>query len=230
MRVNWSDDVAGTQDILNGADVHYLTAATLFDGFSDLDPKDIEYKKLRTMAKASTFKPVYGGSTGTPREMEYFKAFKAKHKQLSALQEGWVNEVLKKKQLVLPTGFIAYWPDCKVTRSGYVTETSKIYNLPVQNMATAEVVPLALTCLWHRLRDAGLQSYLVNTVHDSIIAEVHPEEKENYEDLAKKALTTDAKRVMMNLYNYEIKIPLNADIEFRKHWGETKDWKERYLS
>jgi DNA polymerase I-like protein with 3'-5' exonuclease and polymerase domains len=96
-------------------------------------------------------------------------------------------------------------------------------------MATAEVVPLALTCLWHRLRDAGLQSYLVNTVHDSIIAEVHPEEKEIYEELAKKALTTDAKRVMMSLYNYEIKIPLNADIEFRSHWGESKDWKERYL-
>lgn len=228
--VDLSDDVAGTADILNGADVHYLTASILFDGFTELEPKDVEYKKLRTMAKASTFKPTYGGTTGTPREMEYFKAFKAKHEQMTAMQEGWVNTVLREKKLTLPTGFIAYWPDCKVTRSGYVTETSKIYNLPVQNMATAEIVPLALVCLWHRLRDAGVQSYLTNTVHDSIIAEVHPEEKEIYEKLAKKALTTDAKRVMMSLYNYEIKIPLNADVEFRRHWGETKDWKERFLN
>ena len=50
------------EDIKNGVDVHQYTADVI--GVSRQD------------AKAHTFKPLYGGTTGTDDEKRYYSAFK----------------------------------------------------------------------------------------------------------------------------------------------------------
>ena len=54
------------KDILEGQDVHKYTASIIFDKAE----ADVT-KEERTAAKAHTFKPLYGGFSGTPREMAY---------------------------------------------------------------------------------------------------------------------------------------------------------------
>ena len=52
---------------------------------------------------------------------------------------------------------------------------TQIKNYPVQGFATGDIVPLALLHIDHLLQ--GKKSCIVNTVHDSIVIDVHPDEE-----------------------------------------------------
>ena len=56
-----------------------------------------------------------------------------------------------------------------------VTHFTMIKNYPVQGFATGDVVPV-LNEMHKRLRQK--KSCLVNTVHDSMVVDVHPDEKD----------------------------------------------------
>lgn len=226
--VDLARDEQGANDISENVDVHAFTATILY-GNDFVEGEKARQKQLRTMAKAHTFKPLYGGSSGTPREREYYSAFKKKYPAVTRLQESWKSTVLRDKQLRIPSGLIFYWPDTKMTHSGYIVNTTNICNYPVQSIATADLLPLAMICFWHRLRAAKLQSFLVNTIHDSVIGEVHPDEKEKYDAIGQKALTDDAIYMFKALYDYEWITPLEADGEFSLNWADSEHWRETYL-
>lgn len=198
-------------DINNKVDIHQFTANTLTEAGQPTD---------RQGAKEHTFKPLYGGSSGTEAEQAYYEAFKKKYADLTTTQEGWVNTVLMDKKLVLETGLICYWPDTEVTRSGYITNTSQIYNLPIQNLATAEIVPVGVTYQWHRMKAAKMKSFLVNTIHDSSIGEVHPEEKDQYAEIGEQAFVHDVIKYLDVVYGINFEVPLEAEMSFGRWWGE----------
>lgn len=225
--VDMARDKAGLADILNKVDVHYLTRDVLFPHWKE-EPEDVQ-KELRTAAKASTFKPLYGGSSGTELEKKYYSAFKQKHVEISAWQQQNVDGVLRTGKLRIPSGLIFYWPDTRVTPTGFITNSQSICNYPVQNFATAELVILALVLLWYYMKAEDMQSYICNTVHDSIISEICPGEEELYEKLAVKALTTDVVELMRKLFDYDFVTPLDAELVVRSHWSDTEKWKEKYL-
>ena len=52
---------------------------------------------------------------------------------------------------------------------------TQIKNYPVQSFATADIVPIALLHIDGLLK--GMKSCIVNTVHDSIVIDVHPDEE-----------------------------------------------------
>jgi hypothetical protein len=82
------------------------------------------------------------------------------------------------KKLVTEWGLRYYWPYAKRDpRNGYVNVTTAVCNYPVQALATAEIIPIALVYLWHRIGAEGLDGFMriVNTVHDSCPTEVHPD-------------------------------------------------------
>jgi len=119
--------------------------------------------------------------------------------------------------LVTEYGLVFHWPDCKMTQSGWIMYTTNIYNYPVQGFATAEIIPCALICAWHRMAD--LESFLVNTVHDSIIAELHPEEIDLWHDIAKQCLIEDAYEMVRKLYSVHLTVPLGAGVMVDTHWA-----------
>jgi DNA polymerase I-like protein with 3'-5' exonuclease and polymerase domains len=193
--VHMGRDPVGLRNITTpGFDVHALTAQTL--GVS------------RQEAKPFTFKPLYGGIGGTPEQMAYFEAFKATYTGVATTQRRWVLECLDKKQFTTEYGLSFYFPFCKLTSSGWITHTTNIYNYPVQGFATAEIIPIALVCAWHRM--ANWNSFLVNTVHDSIIAELHPSEVEAWHELARTCFISDTYSILRSLYGIELTVPLGA--------------------
>ena len=191
------------KDILNKVDIHSFTASII--GCSRQD------------AKPHTFKPLYGGSGGTPKEREYYAAFADKYNQIATTQRTWTHKVLNKKQLTTEYGLIFYWPQCRMTSSGYITFTTNIYNYPVQGFATAEIIPIALVCAWHRM--SNMKSFLVNTVHDSIIAELHPDEVDTWHTIAKQCLIKDCYRILEKLYGVSLTVPLGAGVMVGSHWA-----------
>ena len=105
-----------------------------------------------------------------------------------------------------------------MSRSGYVSYTTSIYNYPVQGFATAEIIPLALVCAWHRMKN--MESFLVNTVHDSIIAELHPDEVDLWHEIGKQCLINDSYDLLCSLYNIKLTVPLGAGVMVGKNWAD----------
>lgn len=221
--VDMGADENGLEDIVEGVDAHGYTASIVYEAdwnkAGEENDSKLE-KEIRTKAKADTFKPLYGGSSGTKAQQTYYEAFKQKHKGIVSWQEENIQTALSKGKFTIPSGLIFYFGGTRITDTGYITNTANICNYPVQSFATADIVPIGVTFFWHRIRAAGLKSFIVNTVHDSVIGEVHPDEIEEYDAIAKKAMEEDTLRVLKKLYNYEFTTPLEVEGEFFDNWGE----------
>lgn len=202
-------DSQAIQSIISGEDIHAFTASILY-------PKE-DLKTARQKSKAHTFKPLYGGMSGTPREKQYYQAFREKYARIYDTQRSWCFKVLEDKKLVTPWGLVFYWPDTKMKDGGYITNTPSIFNYPVQSFATADIIPLVLTMVWHRMKD--MQSFLVNTIHDSIIGEVPPAELDEYTGVLVQCFTKDIYKIVKGIYGIDIKVPLGVGIKAGQHWG-----------
>jgi DNA polymerase I-like protein with 3'-5' exonuclease and polymerase domains len=211
-------DGVALRDIVSGRDIHKYTASIL-NGV----PMSEVSGGQRQAAKSDTFKPLYGGSSGTPAQQAYYGAFKERYHGIANCQTTWTHQVLRDKFLETEWGLRYFWPDTKMMRSGYITNSTSIYNYPVQAFATAEIIPCALVAAWHRMK--GMESFMVNTVHDSIIAELHPEEVGLWHDVAQQCLIHDSYNLIRNLYGVELTVPLGAGVMVGTHWAnnEAKD-------
>jgi DNA polymerase I-like protein with 3'-5' exonuclease and polymerase domains len=114
-----------------------------------------------------------------------------------------------------------YFPYAHKAKSGYVNCTSSVYNYPIQALATAEIIPIALVYFWHRVRAAGLRHFIrvVNTVHDSIICELHPDYVEQFKELALQSFTRDVYEYLRVVYDMEFDVPLGTGITTGSHWS-----------
>ena len=84
-----AQDVQGMEDIKNKIDVHQYSADII--GVSRQD------------AKAHTFKPLYGGVTGTENEKKYYSEFLKKYKQIAQWHDKLQTEAIKYKVIKIPT-------------------------------------------------------------------------------------------------------------------------------
>jgi hypothetical protein len=66
---------------------------------------------------------------------------------------------------------------------------------------------------------ANWNSFLVNTVHDSIIAELHPSEVEAWHELARTCFISDTYSILRSLYGIELTVPLGAGVMVGSHWA-----------
>lgn len=217
------DEVA-ISDIVNDVDIHSFTAAELnnvsYEWMLANKKTDPVAKEYRQDAKASTFKPIYGGQSGTEEEKRYYAAFKQKYKGIAAVQQKWVDTVLRTKKLTTSTGFVFYWPDTTMSKSGYVSNTTQIYNYPIQQLATADIIPLAVGWLWRKMKELRMEAFIINTVHDSIVAEVPAHEVELFSKLADEAISIQAVQLLKAIFDIDFNVPLATEIKTSRHWGE----------
>lgn len=206
--------------IVTGTDIHRVSASVL----NLVAPPDVSSDQ-RQDAKADTFKPLYGGSSGSRDQQRYYAFFRATFDGIAQAQSDWINAVLKDKRLVTEYGMVYYWPDTKVTRSGYITNTTSICNYPVQGFATAEIIPVSLVYCWHVLSRRGRDIYLVNTIHDSLIAYIKEGHEKEWEKLSVWALTEAPYGYLSDVYGVDLTVPLGAGVKIAEHWSEGKEVK-----
>lgn len=232
------DDEAGRADIRHKVDAHGFTASIIFRETWEAcggDRHTQDGKECRRLSKPHTFKPLYGGNSGTKREMEYYEAFRTKHQGITETQKQWVDEVYNRRQLTACTGLKFYWQDAKMNRHGKLIRPDgrpvdqSVCNTPVQYLATAEIVPISAIYTWHLMRVAEMESFLINTVHDSVIGEIHPDERELFREIVVKCMEDVPIWYMKNVYGFEFDVPLEAEVDFNSHWADTEYWQEEYL-
>jgi DNA polymerase I-like protein with 3'-5' exonuclease and polymerase domains len=204
-----AEDPVACEEIANKVDIHAITAATLTEAGEPTS---------RQEAKASTFKPLYGGTRGSPAVEAYVKFFNNKYRRIYAMQKGWVDQVMQNKMLVTPYGLRLYWPHAEYRKDGTANCQTEVYNYPIQGLATGEIIPIALVSLWHRVRDTDI--LIVNTIHDSIICELPEHEVTTYKQMALQAMTSDVYLFLREVYKYDLKVNLGTGIKIGKNWGE----------
>lgn len=196
------------RDVENNVDVHQYTADTM----------GVE----RQDAKAHTFKPLYGGVLGTPKEMRYYEAFKHKYWQVTNWHDKLQKEAVDTKKIKLPSGREYSFPYARYTQYGNVTNSTAIKNYPVQGFATADLLPLALVNLYDIMKKKNMKSVICNTVHDSIILDVHPEEKIECIDCLRNAMMS-IKDECKSRYNVDYDMPVDIELKIGDNWLETKE-------
>ena len=206
------------EDILEGQDVHKYTASIIFD-----KSEDSVSKEERTSAKAHTFKPLYGGFSGTSREMAYYKAFVDKYPKLGTWHEDLQTEAISHGIVRLYTGQQFAFPDTRRMANGSATNAPSIKNYPVQGVAGGCVVPLALVDLHTRLKDSKSKSLLINTVHDSVVVDVYPGEEQQVARMMYDSMTKVSQK-FEELYNVKWTIPLEVDLEIGNNWLNMKNY------
>jgi DNA polymerase I-like protein with 3'-5' exonuclease and polymerase domains len=218
--VDQAQDEQGLEDILNPEfDAHLITASEIFG----VPPEEVT-KDQRQDAKSRTFKPLYGGSSGTKTEQAYFKKFKERYKGIAKMQERWLSEALLEKSVTLATGFQFFFPYTRVSRSGYQEDTTSICNYPVQSFATADVIPIALVYTWLAMKQAKLQATIVNTIHDSIIIEAPKDEEEKLNEILIDSFTTKVYNYLSSNYGIDMTTPLGVGIKWGKFWSEGEEF------
>jgi len=210
--VDMGKDRVGLKEIEQGVDIHSFTAKVLTENGEPT---------TRQEAKAKTFRPLYGGGSGSPALQEYCEYFKNKYKGISNTQRGWALKCASEGQYTTPYGMVFYFPGTKMKRSGYITNSTNIYNYPVQGFATGEIIPIALVYFWHRTRNLPVRIFA--TIHDSIAVKLKKGTFDEVLLIAKQAFTHDVYNYLQRVYNYRFRVPLGLGAKVSKHWGDTKE-------
>ncbi len=203
-----SKDKQVYKDVKNNVDVHQYTADTM--------------NVSRQDAKAHTFKPLYGGILGTPKEMRYYEAFKNKYWQVNNWHYTLQKEAVETKKIKLPSGREYAFPEARWTRYGNVTNSTAIKNYPVQGFATADLLPLALVFLYGIMRKRNMKSVICNTVHDSITLDVYPNERVECIDCLRMSMLS-IKDECKRRYNIDYNMPIDIELKIGRNWLELEE-------
>lgn len=209
-------DKQAIYDIVNGTDIHQFTADTITAAGQETD---------RQTAKAHTFKPLFGGRSGTQAEKAYYEEFKKKYSGVAETQERWKNRAIRDKKFRMPSGLEFFFPKIKAPRGkdGYIPEESNIFNYPIQSFATADIIPIAIVYTWHEMKHQKLQSFITNTVHDSVIGELLPEEKEKLNEIITDSFLKMVYTYIYRVYKVKLNVPLGVGIKIGDNWGTGKE-------
>ena len=191
-----SQDKIAMKEIEDGFDVHSYTASVISNAGEPT---------TRQEAKAHTFAPLYGatGFGRTPAQATYYQHFTEKYKEIGLWHTRLAKEVLNKGKITIPSGREFVFPDAKRYSNGKISHFTQVKNYPVQSFATADIVPLILLELDSKL--LRLNSCIVNSVHDSIVIDVHPSEEQKVYHIIKE-INSGMKNIIDTHYNIDFMI------------------------
>jgi len=209
-----SQDKQIIADVQSGKDLHKQTACII----NQCEVSAVS-KEMRQSAKAFSFAPLYGGTGGGQKDhiKNYFTEFFNIYSGLKAYHKKLTDGVLLDGHIQTPSGRQFCWEDAKRLGNGRITNHTQCVNYPVQSFATADVVPLSCIRALRRFRELSLQSKLVLTVHDSIVVDCHPDEREPVLGALRWAMTEVVDEITER-WNYTFTLPLEIEISEGKNW------------
>ena len=92
----------------------------------------------------------------------------------------------------------------------------------MQSIATAEIVPLACISLKELLELNKCKSLIINTVHDSIVVDVHPDEITTLPKLLKQAMLSVSDRMLYH-FNLSLDVPMEVDLKIGDDWLDMEE-------
>ena len=208
-----AQDEKAMKEISTGFDVHSYTAKVITDAGQ---------KTSRTSAKAHTFAPLFG-ATGYGRskaEAAYYKHFIEKYEGIAAWHKELGDEALRFMKITNKSGRQYAFPNVRRRDNGMPSHFTMIKNYPVQGFATGDIVPIVLNELHELLQPYN--SVVVNSVHDSMVVDIHPDEEQQVIDII-KSLNDNINDLVEKTYKVEMNVPLLLEAKIGSNWLDTVD-------
>ena len=211
-----SNDEHMIQAFNNDEDIHTQVASKVFN-----IPMEEVTKEQRTKAKAVNFGIVYGISDfglseqlKIPRKeaKQYIEQYLEKYQGIKKFMETIVETAKKEGYVETLFHRRRYIPE--INSNNYMVRQfgSRIaMNTPIQGTA-ADIMKLAMINIYNELNKQNLKSKIILQVHDELLIEAIPEEKEKVEQILKQK--------MDNVIT--LKVPLKIDIEEGKNLYDAK--------
>ncbi len=193
-------------------DIHIMTASKIFH----CDPQNVT-QSMRRVAKAVNFGLIYGKTSfGLAKELKispaearqfierYFEDFSGVKDFIDqlyqkALEEGFVKTL---------HGRVRFIPELKA-RNKMLVEAARrqAINTVIQGTA-AEIIKLAMINIDTVMQKKGLKSSMTLQIHDELLFEVPPSEKEDIKAIVKKEMEQAIK----------LEVPLQCSMAWGKNW------------
>ena len=208
-----SEDGVAIEEVTTGFDVHSYTSQVITDAGQPTSRQD---------AKAHTFAPLYGatGFGRTQAEARYYEHFTEKYQGIKSWHTRLASEAMNTGMITTPSGRQFSFPNIRRLPNGKVTNFTQIKNYPVQSFATADIVPLVLMHMEKKFD--RLKSCIVNSVHDSVVLDVHPEEIKQVIYLIKE-INNELKQLIESHFAIKFDVPLLLEAKIGDNWLDTKD-------
>ncbi|MCW2573028.1 MAG: polymerase [Frankiales bacterium] len=209
-----SKDAGLIEAFTTGEDLHTYVASKAFG----LPPEQVD-SELRRRVKAMSYGLAYGLSAFglaqqlriTPDEAKeqmaaYFERFGGVRDYLrdvvaQARKDGYTSTILDRRR---------YLPDL-TSDNGQRRQMAErmALNAPIQGSA-ADIIKLAMLNVHRRLREEGMRSRLLLQVHDELVLEVAPGEREALEALVRKEMGEA----------YPLAVPLDVSVGIGRTWDD----------
>ena len=209
-----TDDPVLVDAFARGEDIHARTAAEVF-----AIPQAQVTANQRRLAKVVNFGLFYGLSdfglardTGMSTEEArvfidaYFRAYNRVREflegiKIQAREQGYVETLLQRRR---------YIQDIRSPNRALRLGAERIaINMPVQGSA-ADIMKLAMIRLQKYLREEKLESRMILTVHDELVFEVPPAERDRLVEVVPDLMATA----------YPLKVPLQVDLKLGPNWQD----------
>jgi DNA polymerase-1 len=209
-----TDDPVLVDAFARGEDIHARTAAEVF-----AIPQAQVTPNQRRLAKVVNFGLFYGLSdfglardTGMSTEDArtfidaYFRAYNRVREflegiKIQAREQGYVETLLRRRR---------YIQDIRSPNRALRQAAERIaINMPVQGSA-ADIMKLAMIRLQRYLRDERLASRMILTVHDELVFEIPPSERDQLIEVVPDLMATA----------YPLNVPLQVDLKLGPNWQD----------
>lgn len=212
-----ADDAAMKEDFLEGRDIHTSTAARVFGM-----PVELVTKEMRSKAKAVNFGIVYGiGAFSLSKDIgvsrkeagDYIKEYLKNYAGVDAYMKRVVEEAKERGYVETLFGRRRYLPELKSGNFNLRSFGERVArNMPIQGTA-ADIIKIAMIRVSSRLEKEGLRGRLILQVHDELIVECPPEER----DRAAQILEEEMEGAV------SLSVPMVAEAGSGRTWFEAKE-------
>ncbi|MBQ8967094.1 DNA polymerase I [Ruminococcus sp.] len=175
-----------------GTDIHTMTASQVFG-----IPADMVLPEMRSAAKAVNFGIIYGiGAFSLSKDIgvsvaeakQYIKNYLDNFPKVSEFMDKTVEDGIKNGYVTTIFGRRRYIPELSATNKVMQAFGKRAaMNAPIQG-AAADIIKIAMVKVYKRLKAENLDARLILQVHDELIIEVTPDDKEKASAVLKEEM------------------------------------------
>jgi len=209
-----SKDADFVETFRDGGDIHARTAARIY-GVPERDVTPV----MRANAKTINFGVIYGmGPRGLSSQLQipleeakrFIEEYFEKYPGVKRYIEGAIAEARSRKCAETLLGRRRLLPEIDSEESRVKSFSERIaINMPIQGTA-ADMIKLAMIRIDGDISARGLGSRMTLQVHDELVFEVVPSERDEMETLVRERMETAL----------TLEVPLRVDIGFGANWLE----------
>jgi DNA polymerase-1 len=186
----------------------------------------------RLIAKIFVFRLMYGGSaysyandpdfTSVSTSKAYWQkvidAFYEKYKGFRDWHTQIVQDAMRDGKLTMPTGRVYTFEPKRNFKGDLEAPETIIKNYPVQGLG-ADIMCLARISFANRFKQQGINGVLVNTVHDSIVCDIHPNDVQRTVNLFHEVFD-DLPQNFTKYFGVEFNLPMSCEVGVGKNMKE----------